>query len=64
MLFTFIAHVSFENLNVRNKNHPTSLKVEKPIVMLSEMEPDYSPRKMTLNKLLMALWGAEERKYR
>lgn len=46
------------------KNHPTSLKVEKAIVMLSEMEPDYSPRKMTLNKLLMALWVAEERKYR
>lgn len=32
--------------------------------MLSEMEPDYSPRKMTLNKFLMALWVAKERKYR
>lgn len=48
----------FENLNVRNKNHSTSFKVGKVIIMLLEMYPDYGPRKTTLTKFFYGFIGS------
>lgn len=62
MLFTCIAHIQLDHLNVTNKNPSTSLKVEKEIVMLLEIYSDYYPRKKSLIKFCMVSWAAKERK--